>query len=165
MGRCKQSVNVIKRSHLSTITPPLPRPPSTLCPLSLLLSAPLYHSFKIVVALEPLANESMSLFRAGQGPASQLPPGCSLIDSPPQGEWQAALLRPWWARVTAAGVSLCRGPVGGCRGPQDPSTRGRALSSLLGSAPQLQVPPQQEQSRSMKAARPVPSGRTIWIIS
>lgn len=123
MERCKQSVNVIKLSHLFTIWPPLPKTPSTLCPLSLLLSGPLYHSFKIVVALKPLANVSMSLFRAGQGPASQLPPGCSLIDGPPLGEWQAALVGLWWASVTAgaaAGVSpLCWAP-GGCWAPGIP---------------------------------------------
>lgn len=122
MERCKQSVNVIKLSHLFTICAPLPRPPSTPHPLSLLLSGPFYHSFKIVVALKPLANLSMSLFRAGQWPASQLPPGCRLIDGPLLGEWQAALVRQWCAGVTAAaaaGVSLCRGL-------QDLSARGLA---------------------------------------
>ncbi len=121
MERCKLSVNVIKLSHLFTIWPPLPRPPSTLCPLSLLLSGPLYHSFKIVVALKPLANVSMSLFRAGQWPASQLPPGCSLIDGPPLGEWQPALVgprRPLWQLVLLAGVSQCRTSVGGCWAPR-----------------------------------------------
>lgn len=104
-------MNVIKLSHLFTIWPPLLRPPSTLCPLSLLLSVPLYHSFKIVVVVKPLANVSMSLSKAGQQPASQLPPGCSLIDSPLLSEWQAALVRPWrpvWQLVVL--VSPCVGP-------------------------------------------------------
>lgn len=124
MERCKQSVNVIKLSHLFTIWPPLPRPPSTPHPLSLLLSGPFYHSFKIVVALKPLANLSMSLFRAGQWSASQLPPGCRLIDGPLLGGWQAALVRHWCAGVTAAAAAA--GGVSLCWGPQDLSARGLA---------------------------------------
>lgn len=89
MLRCKQSVNVIKPSHLFAIRPPLPRtsPHSPLCPLSWLLSGPLYHSFKIVVALKPLANVSMSLFRAGQGPASPPAPSWVLADWRPSAGW------------------------------------------------------------------------------
>lgn len=126
MEGCKQSVNVIKLSHLFTIWPPLHRPPSTLHPLLLLLSEPFYHSLKIVVALKPLANLSMSLFRAGQCPASQLPPGCSLIDGPLLGEWQAALVRHWWPEWQLLMLLLVCTCVGG---PLNVSARG--LPSLL----------------------------------
>lgn len=127
MERCRQSVNVIKLSHLFTISPPLSRPPSNRGPLSLLLSGPLYHSFKVIVALKPLANVSMSLFRAGQWPASLLPPGCSLIDGPPLGEWQAALVRLRWP-VWQLGLLLvtpCVGPRW-VLDPQEPPATGLA---------------------------------------
>lgn len=63
-------VGMLSSSPTSLLSPPCPRPPPLLCPLSLLLSAPLYHSFKTLVALEALANVSLSLF----GPASCPPP-------------------------------------------------------------------------------------------
>lgn len=114
---------MLSSSPTSLLSDPLfPNPPPTLHPLSLLLSGPFYHSFKLVVALKPLANLSMSLFRAGQWPASPLPPGCRLIDGPLLGEWQAALVRHWCAGVTAAAAAT----ISLCWGPQDLPARGLA---------------------------------------
>lgn len=69
----------------------------------------------------------------GRRPASRLPPGCSLIDGPPLGEWQAPLVRqrrPAW-QLALLLVAPCVGVPGRWPlGPQDPITT--ALARFAG---------------------------------
>ena len=144
--------------QLSTL---LSWPPSTLCPLSLLLSGPLYHSFCRVVALKPLANVSMSLSGAGQGPASPLPPGCALIDGPPLGDWQAAFVSLWRA-VWQLGDFCCCPCVAPTPPPWAQQAHGppgaAALVNLLQTVPAM---PSQPQTSSCLAPWGARSGKAV----